>query len=91
MDMKLELVPIPFPFVTDGVESAIEEAKAAAGDKDVGLGGANVAQQAMRAGPVDQIGIDLVPILLGEGIRFFNHLGAGSIELERTRVIGARA
>ena len=79
----------PFTFVTDGVESAIEQARAAAGDKNVGVGGANVAQQAIRAGLVDEISVDLVPVLLGEGIRFFDHLGPKHIELERTRVIEA--
>lgn len=79
----------PFTFVTDGVESAVEQAKAVAGEKDVGVGGANVAQQCIKAGLIDEIGIDLVPVLFGEGIRFFDHLGAGQIELERTRVVEA--
>lgn len=77
----------PFTFVTDGVEIAVEQARALAGDKDVGVGGANVAQQAIRAGLVDEIGVDLVPILLGDGIRFFDHLGPEQFELERTRAI----
>jgi dihydrofolate reductase len=77
----------PFTFVTDGVESAVERARAVADDKDVGVGGANVAQQCIKAGLVDEIGIDLVPVLLGEGVRFFDRLGAEQIELERTRVI----
>lgn len=79
----------PFTFVTAGVASAIAQAKAVAGDKDVGVGGASVAQQAIRAGLVDEIGIDLVPVLLGAGIRFFDHLGREPIDLERTRVIEA--
>ena len=79
----------PFTFVASGVESAIEQARAVAGDKDVGVGDANVAQQAIKAGLIDEIGIDLVPILLGGGVRFFDHLGEGQIELERTRVIEA--
>jgi dihydrofolate reductase len=79
----------PFIFVTEGVEDAVERAKAIADDKDVGVGGANVAQQAIKAGLVDEVGIDLVPILLGEGIQFFGHLGGAQIELERTRVIEA--
>lgn len=76
----------PFTFVTDGVASAIAQAKAVAGDRTVGVGGANVAQQAIKAGLIDEISIDLVPILLGEGIRFFDHLGTDQIELERTQV-----
>ena len=79
----------PFTFVTEGVESAVERAKAAAGDEDVGVGGANVAHQAMRAGLIDEVGIDLVPILLGGGVRFFDNLGPGPIELERTKVVEA--
>lgn len=79
----------PFTFITGGVESAVEQAKVAAGDKDVGVGGANVAQQAIKAGLVDEVGIDLVPVLLGGGVRFFDNLGDGKIELERTRVIEA--
>jgi riboflavin biosynthesis pyrimidine reductase len=53
----------------------------------VGLHGATAAQQCLRAGLVDEIQIHLVPVLLGGGIRLFDHLGAGKIELERTRVI----
>ena len=79
----------PFTFVTDGVESAVERATEAAGDKGVGVGGANVAQQCIKAGLVDEIGVDLVPILLGEGIRFFDNLEDAQIELERTRVVEA--
>jgi dihydrofolate reductase len=79
----------PFAFVTEGVEGAVERAKAAAGDKDVGVGGANVAQQCIAAGLIDEVGMDLVPVLLGEGVRFFDRLGPGPIELERTRVVEA--
>jgi len=77
----------PFTFVTDGVESAIEQAKAVAGDKNVAVDGANIVQQCIKAGLVDEIGIDLVPVLLGKGIRLFDHLGTEQIELESTRVI----
>ncbi|MGH8246028.1 MAG: dihydrofolate reductase family protein [Gammaproteobacteria bacterium] len=79
----------PFTFVTDGVESAVEQAKAVAGDKNVVVDGANIAQQCIKAGLVDEIGIDLVPALLGDGVRFFDHLDAEPIELESTRVIDA--
>ena len=74
-------------FVTDGIASAIEKAKAAAGDKQVMVvGGAHTAQQCMRAGLVDEIHIGIVPILLGEGLRFFEPLVNEQMKLERTRV-----
>ena len=74
-------------FVTDGIQSAIEKAKAAAGDKHVMVvGGANTAQQCLRAGLVDEIHMGLVPVLLGEGLRFFEPLANEQLELERTRV-----
>jgi dihydrofolate reductase len=80
----------PFTFVTDGIESAIRQAKAAAAKKNVYvLGGADVAQQCLRAGLLDEIAIDLVPVLLGDGIRLFEHLGTEPIELSRTRVVEA--
>ena len=76
-----------FTFVTDGIESAVTQAKAVAGDKNVGVMGANTAQQCIKAGLLDEIQIHLVPVLLGEGIRLFDHLGSHPIELESTRVI----
>jgi dihydrofolate reductase len=77
----------PFTFVIDGVESAIDQAKAAAGDKYVGVGAATVAQQAMKAGLLDEIQIHLVPLLLGRGVRLFDNLGEVPVELEITRVV----
>ncbi len=79
----------PFTFVTDGIESAVEKAKRAAGDKNVDVTGANIAQQCIKAGLLDEIQIDLVPVLLGGGVRLFDHLGTEPIELERTRVVEA--
>jgi len=76
-----------YTFVTDGVESAIEHAKAAAGDKYVSVMGASVPQQCLRAGLLDEIQIHLVPVLLGAGVRLFEHLGSESIELETIRVV----
>ena len=77
-----------FTFVTDGIQSALEQAKAAAGDKDVSVaGGANIIQQFIRAGLLDEIHIHLVPVLLGDGVRLFDHLDTEQIELETTRVI----
>jgi len=79
----------PFTFVVDGLESGVEQAKAVAGDKDVAVGAASIAQQCIRAGLLDEIHIDLVPVLLGGGVRLFDHLGTGPIELERMRVVEA--
>ena len=78
-----------FTFVTDGIESTVTQAKAVAGDKNVGVMGANTAQQCLQAGLLDEIQIHLVPVLLGEGIRLFDPLGTQHIELESTRVIEA--
>lgn len=76
----------PFTFVTDGVESAIEQAKAIAGDKNVAVASASIAQQCINAGLLDEIHIDLVPVLLCEGIRLFEHLSSQHIRLESTEV-----
>lgn len=78
----------PFTFVTDGVESAVEKAKAVAGDKNVAVGAASLAQQCLRAGILDEVHVDLVPVLLGGGVQFFDDLGE-QIELKRTRLIEA--
>jgi dihydrofolate reductase len=75
----------PFTFVTDGVESAIEQAKAIAGDKSVVVASTTIVQQCLRARLLDEIHIDLVPFLLGAGIRLFDHLDS-PIELESTEV-----
>lgn len=79
----------PFTFVTDGVESAVEQAKAVAGDKDVAVGAASIAQQCIRAGLLDEVHVNLVPVLLGGGVRLFEHLGTTPVELESTRVVEA--
>ena len=63
-------------FVTDGIEPALEQARAAAGDKDVSVaGGANAAQQYLAAGLLDEIVVSIVPVLLGSGARLFDNLG----------------
>ncbi len=77
----------PYTFVTDGVESAVEGAKAVAGDKTVAVGAASIAQQCLRAGLLDEIHVDLAPLLLGGGVRLFEHLGETPIELESTQVV----
>ena len=79
----------PFTFVTDGIESAIGQAKAAAGDKVVAIGGADIAQQSIRAGFVDEIQIHVAPLLLGAGVRLFDDAAPEPIELEPTRVVEA--
>jgi len=77
-----------FTFVTDGIESALGQARAAAGAKDVALaGGAEVAQQYLSAGLIDEMQIHLVPVLLGDGARLFENLRPGEVELECSRVI----
>jgi len=77
-----------FTFVRDGVASALAQARAAAGDRDVWVpGGAAAVQQFIAAGLLDEMQIHLVPVLLGDGVRLFDSIGAGPIELERIRVI----
>jgi dihydrofolate reductase len=77
-----------FTFVADGIESAIKQAKTDAGDKNVYVvGGANVAQQCIKAGLLDEMRIHLVHVLLGEGVRLFDHLGIRHNELERAQVV----
>lgn len=78
--------PSVFTFVTDGVASAIEQAKNAAGDKVVGLHGATVMQQALPLGLVDEIRVHVIPVLLGGGTPLFGRLDS-SIGLERTQVV----
>ena len=76
-----------FTFVTDGIESALQQARAVAGDKDVRLMGADIAQQFLSARLIDEIQINHVPILLGEGVRLFEHLGVENSQLEKDRVL----
>src|SRR4051794_12546284 len=79
-----------FAFVTDGIESALEQATAAAGGKDVSLGGgAEVAQQYLAAGLIDELLVNVVPVLLGSGTRLFDNLGAAAVGLEQVRVVEA--
>jgi dihydrofolate reductase len=83
----------PFTFVTDGVESALKQAQAAAGDKPVGVAGADIAMQCLKLGLLDEIQIHLAPVLLGEGIRLFDDVEEGKIpvQLEQIRVVQAPA
>jgi len=73
--------------VTEGVESAVAQAMVVARDKVVSVASANIAQQCLNAGLLDEIRVDLAPVLLGEGIRFFDNLTSAPIELEGPRVI----
>jgi len=77
-----------YTFVTQGIEAALELARAAAGDKNVGIwGGANIMRQYLKAGLLDEMQIQLIPILLGDGIRLFEGLDPEGIELRRTSSI----
>ena len=77
-----------YTFVTDGIESALQQAKAAAGDKDVSvMGGASIGRQYIAAGLVDEIRIHLVPVLFGNGSRMFELLGSEHIRLETAEVL----
>jgi dihydrofolate reductase len=69
--------PSNLTFVTDGIESAIRQARSAAGGKDVKLGGASPGKQALAAGLCDEILIHLAPYLLGGGVRLFDSLPDG--------------
>lgn len=75
-----------FTFVTDGVRSAVRQAKKAARGKDVGVMGANAARECLEAGLLDAITVHVAPCLLGEGVRLFERPGARPIDLERTEV-----
>lgn len=76
-----------FHFVTDGIESALAQAREAAGGKDIRLGGgAEAAQQYLAAGLIDELQLNLVPVLLGAGERLFENVGA-DLTLEQTRVV----
>ena len=79
-----------FTFVTDGIESALDQARTAAAGKDVALGGgANVAQQYLKAGLIDEMQIHLVPVLLGDGARLFDNVMPTKLGLQCTRVLQA--
>jgi dihydrofolate reductase len=79
----------PFIFVTDGIESAIRQAKQAAGDKDVAICTASILQQGIAAGLVNEIHISLAPLLLGGGVQLFDNLGKVPIELESLWMVEA--
>ena len=79
-----------FNFVTGGIEAALEQARAVAGDDDVLIaGGGEVAQQYLRAGLLDEIQIHLVPVFLGSGVRLFDGIAPDTVALEAERVVAA--
>lgn len=77
---------LSFTFVTDGIESAISQAKKAAGDKDIQVIGANIIQQCLNSGLCDALQIDIIPVLIGSGVRLLEHIDTETITLERTNV-----
>jgi dihydrofolate reductase len=74
-------------FVTDGIESAVARAKAAAGSKSVGVHGADTIQQCLNAGLLDEIQVDLAAVLLGDGVRLFDHLADTPVVLGDPKVV----
>jgi dihydrofolate reductase len=79
-----------FHFVTDGIESAYAQAKAAAGDRDISIaGGASCARQAIKAGIVDEIDLQVAPVILGSGERLFDGFEPGNPQLKLVRVLEA--
>jgi dihydrofolate reductase len=79
----------PYTFVTDGIEKAVELALVAAGGRDVALIGANIVQQCLSAGLLDEIEIDLAPVILGGGVQLLDKLGTQCVRLEVMRVVDA--
>lgn len=83
-----ETAQLTFTFVIDGIESAIQQARVAAGNKDVNIiGAANTAQQCLKAGLADELHIDIMPVFLGGGLRPFESIAEGQIQLERLKVM----
>jgi dihydrofolate reductase len=79
---------LSFTFVTDGIESAVRQAKAAAGDKEVNIiGAASTAQQCLKVGLADELHVDIMPVFLGGGLRPFEDLGTSLPSLERIKVM----
>jgi dihydrofolate reductase len=74
-------------FVTDGLESAVRQAKAAAGEKSVGVHGADTIRQLLNAGLLDEISVDIAAVFLGSGIRLFDHLASTPAVLGNPTVI----
>jgi dihydrofolate reductase len=77
----------PFTFVTDGVQSALAEAQAFAGDRDVSIAAGNLAGQALQAGLIDEVRIDLAPVVLGAGIRYFGDYSESPLLLDDPEIV----
>jgi dihydrofolate reductase len=77
----------PFTFVTDGVASAVAQAKAFAGERVVSVSPGNVGGQAVAAGLVDEVRVDLVPVVFGAGVRYFGDYAGSPLLLENPRVV----
>lgn len=77
----------PFTFVTDGVQSAVVQTQTFAGDRDVSLAAGNLAGQALRAGLIDEIRIDLVPVVFGSGVRYFGNYDESPLLLEDPEIV----
>ena len=79
---------LTFTFVTDGIQSAIQQANVAAGDREVNIiGAASTARQCLKEGLADELHVDIMPVLLGSGLRVFEDLDTETIRLERIKVM----
>jgi dihydrofolate reductase len=77
----------PFTFVTDGLPSAIVQAQAVAGDRDVSITPGNIAGQAFQAGLIDEIRVDLVPVVFGAGVRYFGDYAGSPLLLDDPQIV----
>jgi dihydrofolate reductase len=83
-----EIDQLTFTFVTDGIESAVAQARAAAGHKEVNIIGAtSTAKQCLEAGLADELHVDIMPVFLGGGLRAFEEMDEKQIQLERIKVM----
>lgn len=79
---------LTFTFVTDGIRSAVRQARAVSGEKSVTVvGGASTLQQCLRGGLVDELHLDIIPVLFGDGLRLFGSMGFDPVELKPVRVL----
>lgn len=81
--------PVPGVEFVGDLDSAVAAAKAAAGERDVNIIGADVARQCLAAGMLDEIAVFVAPVLLGDGVRLFDHPGGATVKLERLNLAGA--
>jgi len=77
----------PFTFVTDGLPSAIAQAQAVAGDRDVSITPGSIAGQAFQAGLIDEVRIDLVPVVFGAGVRYFGDYAGSPLLLDDPQIV----